>query len=155
MDVETLMSRDVASCTPEDSMALAARAMWDRDCGIVPVVDEHRRLVGVVTDRDICIAAVAQGRTLHEMRVGDVMRRRVYSCRPGQPLRALHAMMREFQVRRLPVVDEESRLLGIVSLNDLAVAAAAAEGDGRTGRMLEVAETLAAVCRHGQPSWTE
>lgn len=155
MTVDRLMSTDVASCRPEDSMALAARAMWERDCGVVPVVDAKRHLVGIVTDRDICIAALSQGRTLHDMRVSEVMRTHVYSCRPEQSVRAVHSLLREFQVRRLPVVDEANRLIGIISINDLAIAAADAEEEERTDRMLEVADTLAALCRHGHPSMAE
>ena len=152
MNVEMMMSTDVVSCRPEDSMAQAARAMWERDCGVVPVVDAKRHLVGIVTDRDICIAALTKGRTLDAMAVAEVMRQRVYSCRPDQTLRAVHAMMREFQVRRLPVVDEHDRLVGIVSINDLAQAATDAKDASRTERLCEVAETLAAICDHRQPS---
>jgi len=155
MNVEMMMSSDVVSCRPEDSMAQAARAMWDRDCGVVPVVDADRHLVGIVTDRDICIAALTKGRTLDSMAVAEVMRQRVYSCRPDQTLRAVHALMREFQVRRLPVVDQHDRLVGIVSINDLAQAATDAKDASRTERMCEVTETLAAICDHRQPSLTE
>jgi CBS domain-containing protein len=155
MDVERLMSTDVVRCRPEDSMATAARAMWERDCGVVPVVDAGRRLVGIVTDRDICIAALTQGRTLHDMPVSAVMRTRVYSCRPDQSVRAVHSLLREFRVRRLPVVDAENRLIGLVSINDLAIAAANADQAQRAERLVEVAETLAAICRHGQPSGVE
>jgi CBS domain-containing protein len=155
MNVERLMSSDVASCRPDDSMAEAARAMWDRDCGVVPVVDSDRGLVGIVTDRDICIAALTKGRTLDEMAVGEVMRRRVYSCRPGQTVRAVHALLREFQVRRLPVVDEQNRLIGVVSINDLALAAAETKDASRTERMCEVAKTMAAICQHREPSLSD
>jgi CBS domain-containing protein len=155
MNVEKLMSRDVASCRPDDSMALAARAMWDRDCGVVPVVDDDRKLIGIVTDRDICIAALTKGRTLEDMAVGEVMRKKVYSCRPNQSLRAVNALMQEFQVRRLPVVDARGRLVGIVSINDLAVAAAATEDEERVERMCQVAETLAAICQHREPTLSE
>ncbi|MHC4952581.1 MAG: CBS domain-containing protein [Planctomycetota bacterium] len=155
MNVERLMSSDVVSCRPDDSMAQAARAMWDRDCGVVPVVDSDRVLVGIVTDRDICIAALTKGRTLDEMAVGAVMRRKVYSCRADQSLRAVHALLREFQVRRLPVVDEQSRLVGVVSINDLALAAAETEDASRTERLCEVAETMAAICQHREPSLTD
>ena len=155
MNIEMMMSTDVVSCRPEDSMAQAARAMWDRDCGVVPVVDAKRHLVGIVTDRDICIAALTKGRTLDAMAVAEVMRQQVYSCRPDQSLRAVHTLMREFQVRRLPVVDEHDRLVGLVSINDLAQAATDAKDASRTERLCEVAETLAAICDHRQPSLTE
>jgi len=155
MNIGKLMSTDVIHCRPDDSMARAARAMWDRDCGVVPVVDAHRRLVGIVTDRDICIAALTKGRTLDGMAVREVMRQKVYSCRPDQSLRAAHALMQEFQVRRLPVVDADDRLVGILSINDLAIAAAETKDKTRTEKLCRVAETLAAICRHHEPSLTD
>lgn len=151
MKAQRLMSRDIGTCRPEDSMAKAARLMWDRDCGIVPVVDAARRVVGVVTDRDICIAALTKGRRLEDMPVSDVMRHEVHCCRESQPLRTIHRLMREHQVRRLPVVDEAGVLTGIVSINDLALAADVAQRDARERQMLDVAETLAAICRHREP----
>lgn len=152
MRVTDLMTTDVATCRADDSMATAARAMWDRDCGIVPVVDGARRVIGVVTDRDICIAAATQGRLLADMAVREVMRKEVHCCRDSQPRRAIHSLMRRHQVRRLPVVDAADKLLGIVSINDLALAGADAEGSARRDEMIEVAETLAAICRHRQPA---
>jgi CBS domain-containing protein len=125
--------------------------MWDRDCGIVPVVDPSRKVVGIVTDRDICIAALTKGRTLSDMAVAEVMRREVFTCRETQSVERIHALLRKHQVRRLPVVGEAGTLVGIVSINDLALAAADETGDARHQAMIEVAETLAAICCHREP----
>jgi CBS domain-containing protein len=147
MDVETLMTRDVGYCAPDDAMATAARIMWERDCGIVPVVDPGTgRLVGVVTDRDLCMAAYTRDERLSRMRVREAMSARVFTCHPHEEVAAAHDRMRANQVRRLPVVDGEERLVGILSLNDLACHAASPAATRAEKR--EVAETLASICRH-------
>jgi CBS domain-containing protein len=146
------MQRDVAACRAEDSMAAAAQIMWERDCGVVPVIDAERRVVGIVTDRDLCMAAHTKGRALAQMRVSDAMQAPVFSCGENDTRAAIHAEMRRHQVRRMPVTDDAGRLVGIVSLNDLVLDAAAAEGSVRTHRVAEVSETLAAICRHREPA---
>src|SRR5947199_9628145 len=105
MLVESLMTRDAESARPESTLAEAAAVMWRRDCGIVPVTDEGGRVVGVVTDRDICMALSMRGQRAAEVRVSEVMARGVETCTPVDDVReALEAMARR-QVRRLPVVD--------------------------------------------------
>lgn len=123
MKVEKLMIQKVLTCRPEDELRVAARAMWDGDCGCVPVVDSWSRVIGMITDRDLCMAAYTQGRKLNEIRVQDVMTRKVAVCKPGDELRAALDIMSKRQVRRLPVVDSDGHLVGMLSLNDLARAA--------------------------------
>ncbi len=151
MKARTLMQRHVGACRPEDSMASAAQIMWEHDCGVVPVVDAERRVVGIVTDRDLCMAAYTKGRALAQMRVGDAMQKPVFCCHEEDTRAAIHEAMRMHQVRRIPVVDDSLRLVGLVSLNDLALDADAAEGTVRTHRIAEVTETLAAISRHREP----
>ena len=81
MNVETLMSRQPKSVLPTDSMNHAAQLMWDHDVGSVPVVDDERRVIGMLTDRDICMAAYTQGRPLRDLPVEVAMARQVISCR--------------------------------------------------------------------------
>lgn len=142
MKVRDVMTRDVATCRAEQTASDAARAMWDRDCGFVPVVDGER-LVGVVTDRDLLMAARIQGKNPVEVRLGSLVQRPAATCRPDDDLDAALDVMARRQVRRLPVVEEEDRLVGVLSLNDVALHAL-----GDDLRMLKVAETLAAICRH-------
>lgn len=106
MRIEQLMTKDVATCGPDETLNRAAQLMWERDCGFVPVVEsaERRRVVGVVTDRDACIAAYTRGHPLAEIRVGDVMSTRIRACKPSDDLAAAEETMREAQVHRLPVV---------------------------------------------------
>lgn len=118
------MTHDPQTCGPEDDLATAANVMWDLDCGCVPVVGEGRRIIGMVTDRDACMAALLNGRPLHELRVGAVMSKDIATCKPTDELHVAQAVMRMKRVRRLPVVDAESRVVGILSLHDIARAAA-------------------------------
>jgi CBS domain-containing protein len=137
MNAHQLMTRDPATCRPDDALDLAARLMWECDSGVVPVVDEQHRVVGMLTDRDALMAAFTQGRALHELPVALAMSASVVTCRPDDDISRVEGLMRQHQLRRLAVVDEERRLIGIVSLNDLAV-----KGAPRIG----LAETLAEIC---------
>jgi len=120
MVVAQLMSHDVATCRPGDTLAMAAATMWQRDIGCLPVVEDDGRVAGIITDRDICMAGYTQGRPLTDVPVSVAMSRQVHTCHPSDALAEVEATMRSRQVRRLPVIDQHDRLAGIVSLNDLA-----------------------------------
>jgi CBS domain-containing protein len=148
MKVEQLMTRDVASCGAEDTLNDAARIMWERDCGFVPVLErgEGGRVVGIVTDRDLCMAVYTRGRTLAEIRIRDVMSTQVRACRPAETLAVAEATMREAQVHRLPVVDAAGQLVGVISLADIAREAAREAGAKRRRvSASEIGQTLAAI----------
>ena len=121
MKVKELMTTDVKRCGMETNLAAAAKIMWEGDCGAVPVTDEHDRVVGVITDRDICIAAATRPRTEGEIPVKDVISKALYTCAPGDDVRAALETMKSRKVRRLPVVEHDGRLAGIVSIHDIAV----------------------------------
>jgi CBS domain-containing protein len=120
MKVRDLMTTDVNTCQPHDGLDIAARLMWANDCGSLPVLDEDGHLVGMITDRDICMAALTQGGPLTQLRVESAMAGHVYSCEPEDSLPAAEALMRLHQIRRLPVIAADGRLAGILSLSDLA-----------------------------------
>jgi len=146
MEVRELMTREVRTCRAEDSVNEAARIMWESDCGSVPVVDTGSRLVGMVTDRDVCMAAYTQGQRLDAIPVASAMSTQVYTCRPSDGLAHVAGIMRDEQVRRLPVVDADGRLVGILSLNDLARRAIDERHRGAGGITLdEVGWTLGGV----------
>jgi CBS domain-containing protein len=148
MKVEQLMTRTVQACRRWDSLNQAARIMWDQDCGCVPVVDDQRHVVGIVTDRDICMAAYTRGLPLWALQVDGAMAHEVHTCRPGDTLAAAERTMRAHQLHRLPVVDEAGVLVGLLSLRDLAVEATREHGRRRAEVSAEeVAETLGAVCQ--------
>lgn len=114
------MTRDVKSVIKDASLESVARIMKDENCGIVPVVDESQRLVGVVTDRDMVIRTLPIGKTFTEVTVADVMSEEVEAATPDEPLTAVADLMGRKQIRRVPVVDEDDRLLGIISMADIA-----------------------------------
>jgi CBS domain-containing protein len=147
MKVQDVMTTEVYSCGPEATLAAAARCMWERDCGIVPIVDGGGHLVGVLTDRDLCMAAYTQGRALDALRISHVMSGETFTCSADEPLNAVFSRLADRQVRRLPVVDGAGKLVGMLSLNDLARACLRVDGD-RERRRLETTfvEALAAVC---------
>lgn len=142
MRVRDVMIDDAATCGPNDSLHRAAELMWDHDCGFVPVVEGHR-LVGVLTDRDACMAAYTKGRPLARIRVADVMARDLETTTPDEDLAQAQRRMAASRVRRLPVV-LDGRLVGVVSLNDVARAARGREDPVA----LEVGRTLAAISEH-------
>jgi CBS domain-containing protein len=153
MKVEQLMTKSVFPCEPHDSLNDAARIMWEHDCGFVPITegDENRRVVGVVTDRDVCMAAYTRGQPLKQIRLRDVMSTDIRSCKPSEDLEAAEATMRGAQIHRLPVVDDAGQLLGVISLADIACEAAREVGSRRPEvTAAEIGETLAAVRRPRQ-----
>jgi CBS domain-containing protein len=127
----------------------AAQIMWEADVGCVPVVDAENRVVGMITDRDIAMAAYTQGRALEAISVESAMATQVYTCSPGDDVSSAEERMQKFQVRRLPVVDSAAKLVGIVSMNDIAREAAQEKGARKPQvRLDEVALTLAQICQH-------
>lgn len=150
MRVEELMSRSVFSCRPEDTLDKAAKQMWENDFGVVPVCEGNgeTRLIGVITDRDICMSAYFQGKPLHEIRVSQAMTREVRVCHPEDAAADAERTMRGAQVRRLPVVSAAGELIGIISLADIAREAAREAADSRKSPEItevEVGDTLAAI----------
>lgn len=146
MRIEQLMAKQVVRCRPDETLHQAARLMWERDCGFVPVVDGADRIVGVVTDRDACMAAYTRGQPLAEIRVGEVMSTRVRACKPGDDLAVAEEAMCEERVHRLPVVDDADQLLGVISLSDLArEAARETRSKRRRVSPAEIGKTLARI----------
>jgi CBS domain-containing protein len=138
MRVSDAMTRDVRVCHPRQSICDAARLMAELDCGILPV-GEDDRLVGMITDRDIAIRAVAQHKS-PDLPVRDAMSREVKYCFEDQPVDQVARNMSDLRVRRLPVLDRDKRLVGILSLGDLA-----------TAEIRAATEAVSGVSRHGGP----
>jgi CBS-domain-containing membrane protein len=120
MKISEIMSVDLETCHAYDTLDRAAKIMWEHDCGVVPVVDDQSHVVGMLTDRDICMAAYTQGRPLPEIAVSTACSRTIRTCSPNDSVEAVEAIMGAAQVRRIPVVDDEDKLCGVVSLGDLA-----------------------------------
>jgi len=120
MKVKDTMTKDVRTCRVTDSVNRAAQIMWENDCGCVPVVDDQNRLFGIVTDRDICMAAYTQGRPLWDIAVSSAASTKVTTVNEAASLREAENLMHDVRVRRLPVVDDEQRVVGLLSIADLA-----------------------------------
>lgn len=138
----SLMSDHVRSCSPDDSLSHAAQLMWDTDCGALPVLRDDK-VVGVITDRDICMATFTQGKPPSELRVAGAMSGGAFRCGPDDSLGEILATMGKQRVRRLPVVDADDRLLGIVTLADIARLAQVGTNAGVQSAMLDA---LASIC---------
>ena len=119
MNVQDVMSREPHAVRMVDRLDEAARILWEQDCGFVPVVDGANVLVGVLTDRDLCMASYTQGKPVANMPVLAVMARELTTCGPEDSLVSAMDVMAKAQVHRLPVVDARGVLLGVLSSSDL------------------------------------
>jgi CBS domain-containing protein len=147
MKVQDVMTYNAQSCRPETNLVEAAMQMWRGDFGVLPVVTPEGKLVGMITDRDICMAAATKHRDPANIRVKEVISGKVYGCSPDTDIREALKIMRQKQVRRLPIISaEDGRLEGILSMNDVALKAKA---DRKAELSAEdVENTLRAICTH-------
>jgi CBS domain-containing protein len=139
-NVSDCMTRDVTVVTPNDTLQHAAKIMGQLDCGVLPV-GENDRLVGMITDRDIAVRAVAEGKDPVQTRVRDVMTREIKYVFEDDLLSDATDMMAELQLRRLPVISREKRLVGILSIGDIA----------REDEPRQAGEALQGISRPGGP----
>jgi CBS domain-containing protein len=120
MEVREIMTENPASCTPETTLQQVAQTMVDCDCGEIPIVDQQRKLMGVVTDRDIACRAVAKGKDPSRTKAEEIMSSPAVSVTPQTSVEECSARMEENQIRRIPVVDASGVCCGIVSQADIA-----------------------------------
>jgi CBS domain-containing protein len=151
MKVEQLMTRDVKVCRDSDTLNRAAELMWESDCGCIPIITANgdNSLIGVITDRDITMAAYTQGKQLWAVPVTNAMAHKVIACHASDGVSLAEALMRDNQIRRLPVLDQNEHLVGILSLGDVAREAQRQASTGKRAEVTEdaVAETFATVCQ--------
>jgi CBS domain-containing protein len=121
MRIKHAMTKEPSCCVPSDSAQQAACIMRDEKAGVVPVIDsaESRKIVGIVTDRDLCMNVVAEGRDPGGVTVEQCMTTKVVTCSPTDSVERATELMRENQIRRIPIVNEQGELQGIVSMADL------------------------------------
>lgn len=152
MKVKDMMIPDAKACWITESLADAAKAMWENDCGILPVIKDGRKVVGLITDRDICMATAMFERNPSSISVEEVMTGEVYAAGPDDEIHQALATMQEHKVRRLPVVDPEGELKGILSINDIVLKAR--EPNGKKAPPVayaDVVKTYKAICAHRLP----
>ena len=142
--VHDIMRVRVHTCSVEDTLHRAAQIMWEKDCGCLPVVDSSRRVHAVITDRDICMAALTQGVPLASTRVASAMSRSLITCSPDDSVGAVEELMQDEQIRRVPVVDANGVLIGMISIGDIArfLRGRAAQAPASAARFVE---TVAAI----------
>jgi CBS-domain-containing membrane protein len=125
-----LMTRNVATVSPQDYVERAARLMRDCDCGALPVVNNYGRLMGMITDRDIAMRLVARGADTRRALVSDCMTDETFCAHINDRLEDCLRQMARHQVRRLPIVNDDNQIVGIISQGDLARHAEAYQGRG-------------------------
>lgn len=150
MRAQDLMTSPAITCHVNDSLATVARRMWDADIGALAVVNDDGKLTGMITDRDICMAAYTQGRILDDLLVNSAMSKHVVSARPETTIREVEELMASHQIRRIPVVDAKGAPTGMVSLNDLAIESVQPDSTLKHG-VSKLAHTLAAICQRRIP----
>ena len=147
MKTKDIMTTDVRTCSTGTNLAAAGALMLDGDCGILPVMDEGK-LVGVVTDRDMFIALATRNTPASHLTVGEVTGKQVWTCGPDDDVHTVLETMKAHRVRRLPVEGFGGTVLGIVSMNDVVLAA----GPRKALRSDEVVDTFQGICAHHHPA---
>lgn len=140
MQVQEIMTKDVSFCNPRTNAAEATEIMWTRNCGSLPIVEDGRGVVGMVTDRDLLIALGTRNRNAADLPVGEVMNTDLSFCAPDDDVRDALKTMAQRQLHRLPVVDNEGALQGILSLDDIVLRT------GTNGLSKDVLKTMRAIC---------
>ena len=146
MKVTDILTKDPATCTPDTTVAEAAHLMWEADCGILPVVDDGE-IDGVVTDRDMYVALATRNERAANLKVGAVATKTVVSCAPEDDIHHVLELMKQTRVRRLPVLGFGGTVLGIVSMNDIVLAA----GTDESILGEDVLDVMKSICGHHHP----
>lgn len=150
MKVKDVMTPNVKAVWITESLADAAKEMWENDCGALPIIKDGRKVVGMITDRDICMATAMRDRNPSAISVEAAMNRIVYAAEPEEDIEQALQTMREHKVRRLPVLNLEGELQGIVSMNDIVLKA---KGNGKEPEIdyADVVKTYQGICEHPVP----
>ena len=151
MRVKDVMTSDAKAIWITESLAEAAKEMWENDCGALPIVKDGQKVVGMITDRDICMASAMRDRNPSAISVAEVMNTTVYAAEPEQDIEQALKTMREHKIRRLPVINPAGELEGIVSMNDIVLRAKARNGKKPAIDYAAVVKTYQAICEHPVP----
>ena len=152
MKVWNIMKSEARVCHPWTDLAAAGRIMLEVDCGVLPVVNEAQQVIGMITDRDICLAVTGLDEKPSTIPVADVMSGELYTCEADDEIHEALEIMRQFGVRRLPVVNDQNHLQGILSIDDVVLEARALGHEGFTGPFYsDIARTLKGICSHPSP----
>lgn len=144
MKVKEIMTENPSVCDLNESLAEAAKTMWDADCGVLPVLKDGREVVGLITDRDICMALAMRDSNPAAVSAEEILSGDIYSVAPEDEIDKALQVMQEHQVRRLPVINPEGELEGILSMNDIVLRAPDIRSE-------DVVDTYKAICAHRAP----
>ena len=147
MTVKDIMTSQPRVCSPRTNLAEAGALMLDADCGFLPVVEDGK-LVSVVTDRDMYIALATRNLRASELTVSDVAQAPIHTCGPDDDVQTALETMKRHNVRRLPVEGFNGTVMGVVSMNDIVLAA----GARKPVRDAAVVDTLQSICAHRHPA---
>ncbi len=149
MKVQDIMTSDAQCRGPDTSLAAAAKMMWDSDCGALPVLNTQGLVMGMITDRDICMAAATKNKPPSEITVWETTSGKVYTCLQTDDVHTALDIMKRERVRRLPVVDEEGVFQGIIAMNDFLLSAQEAKGRSIPAVSYDdVVHTMKAISAH-------
>ena len=151
MKVKEVMTPDARATWITESLADAAKSMWENDCGVLPIIKDGRKVVGMITDRDICMATAMKDRNPSGISVEEVMTGTVYAATPEEDIEQALKTMREHKIRRLPVLNPQGELEGILSMNDIVLKAT---GKKPQIDYADVVKTYQAICEHPLPMAT-
>lgn len=119
MKVRDIMTQTAVCCGPETNIGAAVEMLWVHNCGMLPVVGGNKELVGIVTDRDICVALGTRNKRAGDLKVGQVATTPVFTCKPEDEIHEALIVMSDHQVRRLPVINDEGVPQGVLSMDDI------------------------------------
>ena len=146
MNVQEVMTSNVQWCGLGTNLAAAAKLMWDADCGVLPVLNGEGQVLGMITDRDICMACATKRKAPSDLTVFDAVSGKTHSCKTSDDVHTAMDVMKREQVRRLPVVDEEGVLQGVISINDFILLAGETKAPAIS--LQDVARSLKAISAH-------
>lgn len=153
MKVKEIMTPNAKAIWLTESLADAARMMWENDCGVLPIIKDGRKVIGLITDRDVCMASAVRDRNPSAISVEEVMTGQIYAVNPEDKIEQALELMQQHRIRRLPVINTEGELEGILSMNDVVLHAFAP--DEATGDAIDygdVVKTYQAICQHPVPA---
>ena len=151
MKVKDVMTPHAKTIWLTESLADAARVMWENDCGVLPIVKDQK-VVGMITDRDICMATAMRKSNASGISVEEVMTGQVYAVNPEDNIDQALQVMQQHRIRRLPVINPEGELEGVLSMNDIVLHAAQDAEVEDTIEYGDVVKTYQAICRHPRPA---
>ena len=149
MKVKEIMTPNAKAIWLTESLADAAKLMWETDCGALPIIKDGRKVIGMITDRDICMAVAMRDANPSHVSVEEVMTGQVYSVSPEDDIVQALQAMKEHKIRRLPVVNVEGELEGILSMNDVVLNARTSKSAAAGSlKYDDVVKTYQAICQH-------